>query len=857
MLDLLENSTVITANRRLAAYLHRQYDQQQAAAHSTWPTLDCLPLSQWLRRSFETLPDSRYILSQSCEIALWEKIITANNSDEVSFLRPYATAQQAMEAWRLLSLWGIPLTALDGHPSEDVHLFQQWAYQFQAICQQQQWLDESSLVPLLHQHDAQIQWPQRLTLAGFIDTPPQITRLLQQVATQAQLQEYPTTVPNKSIGRITLRHEEEECYAMAVWAKKEWQHDPTQTIGCVVPALDGLRHKVMRIFGEVFTTDGCDPPQQMPFNLSGGNPLSQFPIIHIALTILHSVVSPWPLEKISAILRSPFIGGSEQEYLPRTMLDLQLRQTASPQLSSADVLQISQQQGQCAVWLSQLTDFQRHGATVKKATLNMWAQHFIQCLHLMGWPGERRLNSAEYQLVQRWQALLNEFSQLSVVLTESLDITAALYYLQQLVESTVFQPESGEKPIQILGLLEAVGMPFSALWVSGMHDQQFPAMAAPNPFLPLALQQKAQMPHASAEKEFLFSQQVTQRFCQSAEQVVFSYGKQKKDVTYQASSLIAAMPEIVLPAVLPRWTLNDDVHLEIISEEQGPTLQPQEILRGGGAILKEQAACPFRSFAKIRLNANALPTIDSGISLAERGVYVHEILERLWDILKNHDQLCRYPLPELSALVDRMITETLALKMQKPGGQLKRHFLTIEKQRLQSLILRWLDQEKARPFFTVKQREFQQTVTFAGLPLTLRMDRLDELADGSLLIIDYKTGQVHIRDWFGDRPDDPQLLLYALVSEQPIQGLVFASIRHDQCGFKGLGAASYAIPGLLELHQQREDPVIDWQDFIAQRRAVLTQLAIEFQAGIATVTPKSWEKNCENCDLHMLCRIEP
>lgn len=850
--------TLVTANQRLATYLHRQYDREQAKSQETWPTWDCLPLSQWLLRMVEALPDPRLILNKHCELALWEKIIRNTTPAHSSLLRTQAAARQAMEAWQLLSSWGVPLSALNAHPSEDIRLFQQWAQTFQTCCQQHQWLDESSITPLLVQHLPEIQWPAHILLAGFIETPPQIATLLQQLAKHKKVTEHLTNVTNKTIGRLAFGHEEQECYAMAIWAKTEWQNNPNQHIGCVVPKLDSLRHKVARIFCEVFAISIAESQQGgMPFNLSGGDPLSQLPIIRLALSILQSVISPWPIEKISAILRSPFIGGSEQEFAPRILLDILLRKTAMHELTNEDVLRISQEQNECPLWLQQLKNFQHDSALIKNATLDVWAHHFRKLLDAWGWPGERVLNSAEYQAVERWQTLLNEFSSLALIYSEPLNITTALHQLQQLAEAILFQPESAEKPIQVLGMLEAIGMPFSSLWITGMHDQEFPAMAAPNPFIPLVIQQKLKMPHSSAEKEFLFSQQVVQRFCQSAAQVFFSYGKQKKDETYQVSPIIAAFPEISLPITLPHFMPSDTAEWEIFQEEAGPPLQPQEILRGGGNILKEQAACPFRAFAKIRLQANGLPSAVSGISLADRGSYLHKILERLWGTLENHANLCRYSPAELNHTVAAAITETLAQILQRPGGKLKSHFLKIEAQRLQPLILHWLDQEKARPPFHVKQREFQQTVIFAGLPLSLRIDRVDELANGAWVIIDYKTGSVRISDWFGDRPDDPQLPLYALVSPRPVHGLIFAMVRQDQCGFKGLSAADYGISGLLELRQQREEPMDNWQDFIEQRHLVLTQLAMQFQAGVANVSPKSTETTCQQCDLQTLCRIRP
>ena len=50
-----------------------------------------------------------------------------------------------------------------------------------------------------------------------------------------------------------------------------------------------------------------------------------------------------------------------------------------------------------------------------------------------------------------------------------------------------------------LGVLESAGLEFDALWVSGLTDETWPLAAQPNPFIPPALQRKAEIPEASAQ----------------------------------------------------------------------------------------------------------------------------------------------------------------------------------------------------------------------------------------------------------------------------------------------------------------------------------------------------------------------
>ena len=82
--------------------------------------------------------------------------------------------------------------------------------------------------------------------------------------------------------------------------------------------------------------------------------------------------------------------------------------------------------------------------------------------------------------------------------------------------------------------------------------------------------------------------------------------------------------------------------------------------------------------------------------------------------------------------------------------------------------------------------------------LRLRLDRLDRLADGSLLVIDYKTGQPkNLLNRDGD-PLDLQLVVYADALEDVVGGLALINIDSRSISYKGTGGSS-------EWDEQRRD----------------------------------------------------
>ena len=128
-------------------------------------------------------------------------------------------------------------------------------------------------------------------------------------------------------------------------------------------------------------------------------------------------------------------------------------------------------------------------------------------LQQLGWPGERPLDSAEFQTARAWRQLLETFAALALV-QPRLGPRAALARLRRLAGETPFQPETEEAPIQVLGLLEAGGLRFDALWIMGLHDEVWPPPARPNQFLPAALQRRLGLPHASAERELAYAERL-------------------------------------------------------------------------------------------------------------------------------------------------------------------------------------------------------------------------------------------------------------------------------------------------------------------------------------------------------------
>ena len=96
-----------------------------------------------------------------------------------------------------------------------------------------------------------------------------------------------------------------------------------------------------------------------------------------------------------------------------------------------------------------------------------------------------------------------------------------------------------------------------------------------------------------------------------------------------------------------------------------------------------------------------------------------------------------------------------------------------------------LTHEMERVPFTVEEHEKDFLAQINGLQLNLRVDRIDRV-DGGRLILDYKTGKVSPAMWDGERPDEPQLPLYGIHGPvDDLRGVLFAQVRAGDMEFRG------------------------------------------------------------------------
>ncbi len=274
--------------------------------------------------------------------------------------------------------------------------------------------------------------------------------------------------------------------------------------------------------------------------------------------------------------------------------------------------------------------------------------------------------------------------------------------------------------------------------------------------------------------------------------------------------------------------------------------------------MRDQSGCPFRAFAERRLGAIDLTPPRPGLDAGQRGTVIHKALEQFWSNLDGSAGLAALT-PEheeqrVRTAVDAALDEfTSRFRLTlTPAGR------SLEQRRTERVLYRWLDVEKQRSDFSVIAHEHEITLDLAGLTLTGKIDRLDRLADGSTLLIDYKTGRAAKGDWFPEpRMADPQLPAYAVCIDPRPSAIAFARIRPDDLKFEGLAQGDAGTPGIIELASEhyKFKELDSWSELLERWQTHLDDLARDFTAGNAAVDPRK-PAVCDHCHLHALCRIQ-
>jgi probable DNA repair protein len=566
---------------------------------------------------------------------------------------------------------------------------------------------------------------------------------------------------------------------------------------------------------------------------------------------------------VGRLLRSAFIGAGLVERDLRALADARLREEQRTHWDLGLLERWAAMTGchQLQLYAARAVALARE--LPARQAPSAWAATFNAVLLALGWPGERTLDSVEYQTERKFHAALGELGTLDEVLG-AVTLGAVLASFDALLEDLPFEPEAPPAAVHVLDARFTAGLQFDALWVLGLEANRLPGAVNPDPLIPLELQRAAQMPEASAAQWLELAQTRLQRLTCSAATVVLSWPQSDGEAHLQPSALLERWPLAVAAQLRQsevrarsRQLFEMRPSLERFFDERAPRLRSAGA-RGGARILELQSCCPFRAQAELRLDARALASVQFGMGLFDRGRLVHRVLAQLWSELKSQQQLADYP-PAMLEVRVREVAQQHAARLLRSDTPLRARLQQLEIDYTVQQTLRLLEIERTRPAFFVRATEQGGHLAIGGLSIAWQPDRYDELPSGGQLLIDYKLGAGYQPTQWLDvrpgRPRRPQLPLYALANPQQTQALAFVVLAPGDVEFRGWSAQDTGTPGIETYPPKRMRPGTppDWPSLLRHWRDSLTQLAEQFVDGHAEVDPLPRE--CAHCHLKSLCRV--
>ncbi len=872
---LERGAAIVTGNQRAARTLRVAFDRRQRSlGRDSWQPPVIMAWDAWTADLWHVLliggHTSKLLLNRAQEHAVWQNILEADA--ELRSLRAIdSLADMAAQAWSLLCSYNGHARLRGAAVSSDTRAFHRWALKFEQQCRADGLLAraqlESALQAAASAGQLEVKTTSEIVLVGFDSMTPAQLRLADALrGAGVNIEELPITIVPEQQLIVTTADERKELRIVALGVRKMLEQHPHSRVAVIVPDLEKQRAEIDRVFREILAPELEDITANAnsgPFEFSVGVMLADTPMAATALDLLRWCTGALPLERVSRLLLSPYLAAIKTEYGARAefdAFDLRRAKLLRPEISLEWLMRAMEGSRRKSKLTGLLNNLRMMQIVVNRLAKNAqrshseWAEAMRELLSAVAWGAGKGEDSVEFQTRRKWESALDELSTLDFD-GQGVGFEQALDALARIAQQTMFAPESREAPVQIMGPLEAAGSTFDVIWFMRSGDLSWPLPRSANPLLPWPLQRDLEMPGTDAQQDANRSQRITERIAASASTVVFSYAAESPEGRQRLSSAMnglaldpVAIEEITAAEAKPMF-----VETEKIEDRTRLQPLPDQVIHGGAEILRLQAACGFRAFAERRLWSTELRTTEMGLDAAERGTIVHLVLEKFWNEVKTQSALKAMQRSEREALLNQCIATALEKSEKLSETAWDAAYLDMQRERLRNLLGPWLELELTRPPFTVKLSEKElKGVQIGPLRLSVRVDRVD-IGEGGDIIIDYKTGVAKPSEWLTDRPEAPQLPLYAVLSAaEQLEAVAFGQVRAG----KDMGLQGFATSSNAGIRVPRQHPA-DLEQQVEEWRQVLTSLAEDFYNGDIRVRPKNFPSTCTYCAQRLLCRVDP
>ena len=398
----------------------------------------------------------------------------------------------------------------------------------------------------------------------------------------------------------------------------------------------------------------------------------------------------------------------------------------------------------------------------------------------------------------------------------------------------VFQPEASNARIEVMGPLEASGIEFDALWISGVTSKHWPPAGSPSALVSRRLQQQHGMPDSTPDDTLQHAKQILTRLLASSTNVVCSYALTVEDEEQTVSDLLtstefddnnaAPVPNRYAASLCEQATLTP-------VEDFVPEVTAGEKISGGAATIQRQLSDPISAFVLGRMGARVIFPQAVGIPPPMRGNLIHDALYKLYIELPSSDLLRSWSDDDLDHRIEEALDFAFA-RHERNADTVLQQLLSLERRRIAGLLRQFVTIDGNRGEFQVASVEGVFDFVAGNVHLPLRFDRIDTLGDGGIAILDYKTGSKKQLINRNNEAQEIQLFVYACASDARVSALALVNVDTREIGFDGAGLGYTDMDAWPELLQQIKDRIA-----VACGEMAAGDVRINIEQGVKTARP--------------------
>lgn len=863
--NLTDDTLVLASTERVSRHIKMEAALlQSVAGKRTWFAKGKIrTVTQWVEEVWQEQLPNEQLLFPVQELAVVKSVADRSGLLPDNLISSTSTARRIAQAYSTFIKFKLPDDPDRFRFKREYEVFWQWRALIQEDCRQNGCVFRAELPELVLQtlKSGAVKAPRKIVLVGVLYMNPSERAVLDQLKSMgSEIVEldFAAEAVRPKLRRAVTQSDEFEHVAEWVNASlKPYVSTPhaAPSLAILVPNMEDYQAPLIEALSMTVSPASLLPAMsgtevREPWDISSGATLGARPIIRAAMGILSLTNHKADPDVFSRVLRSHWLGGHDVEGAQRALVDVWLRENNGLNMGGKDYLRaLVACKTPCNIFTENLRRMLARLEDQESSRYpSEWAEFFKESLSMMGWPEAETLSSSNYQTLDAWDEALKVFRSLDYQLGPC-NYERAHAWLREVVDTRQFQPRlSHLAPVAIMTYADAVGLDFDHVWMLGATNKTLPLPADPNPFLPVDMLAEAGVPEATSEGQLAKAQRVVQALMTTSMDItVSSFEHDDRGSNIGASELFGTWPAASrCSAIWSGFKGNEVGQLDRTAfvEESVPPVSDEERknMKGGVSVFQNYANEPFFAFACNRLGAREFPVPVIGFDPRIQGTMLHLCLELFWKAVVTQVALKAMSAEALDERLADCIEKACIRLLYKLEWRYGRRMIKLEQARLKSLLLTWMDVEKARIHpFEVVGFERRTEVSVFGVELTITLDRIDkiEIAEEEFkaVLLDYKSGATFTYTRLNaGKLTEPQLPIYATqvdpkdLDVESIEGISLAQVNakkmhiHTRSSFssKLLGGepakSDVCMPG-------------EWAQQVAAWNTTLEEMATGFLAG--------------------------